>query len=698
MEEILFEALSWKTVLRQSKKVKYNLKTLDNSFANIKVYKTLFETLFFEELRSQFDRIVEINLNKEKILTGYIINQIMRNKKFYINIFLTKGHIDDINKDGLVFIITKKIFQEKTKIKKCFGIIKKKLNKDKTILLEINYLNWKNFNQKKQYIQFIVFGQTSGFAGITKEFDVINSVEDIKPSLLKIILLPRPIFGKERKNRMYNKDKIHLLKHFNKSQTSAINAFLYSDITLIQGPPGTGKTRTILGIISLIKIIQKNSNLSIISVEKFPQTIIVCAPSNAAIDENVMRATNGFMSILKLHQRLPIKMVRLGPNYHSMLDHISLENYTITISSDLDQKIRLNPLNISFKKIRRKILKNCPLIFTTLACTGYAIMKTRKKSETIILDEAGQAIELSTLIPIKKSCKKIILIGDIQQLPATVFSRFSTYFEYNRSLFKRFQIGKFKVRFLENQYRMHPQISSFPARKFYRNYLKDARMISEFKNFQMLRCFGPLVFFNVCEGEEQPHYVNSSSWCNLDELKVLSFIFKCLICLYPISNIGSIGIIGGYNGQIDEIKNHKIFKDKYDDIQVNTIDGYQGREKDVICFTCVRAKNEKGVGFLTDGRRINVGFTRAKNGFWIFGNSNLLSSDLKWNEVTKDIKKRSRMITFRKPTERSIRKMIYWSSFDNNDYSDDGETILNCNQKLLYYLKNLHKKETLKSI
>jgi hypothetical protein len=108
MEEILFEALGWKTVLRQFKKIKYNLKTLDNCFANIKVYKTLFETLFFEELRSQFDRIVEINFNKEKIFTGYIMNQIMRNKKFYINIFLTIGHTNNINKDGLVLIFTRK--------------------------------------------------------------------------------------------------------------------------------------------------------------------------------------------------------------------------------------------------------------------------------------------------------------------------------------------------------------------------------------------------------------------------------------------------------------------------------------------------------------------------------------------------------------------------------------------------------------
>jgi len=693
MEEILFEAIGWRTVFKQTKKIKYNLKIVDNYFTSIELYKTLFETLFFEELRGQFDRIIETNLNKEKILTGLIIERTIRNKKFLLNVFLTKGTVIDLSRERLVLIITEKILEKNTKSRKCFGIIRRAPNKDRTVLLEINYLNWKNFNEKKQEIQFMLFGQTSSFVGMTKEFDVLNSLDHINSVLIKFILSGKPSFGKRNKNKIYSLDKIHLLNHFNKSQTNAIIAFLSNDITLIQGPPGTGKTRTILGIISVIKIIQKNLNRGVIFFENFPRTIIVCAPSNAAIDENALRALQGFMFISRFHPKLPIKMVRLGPNYHSILDHISLENYTITISSDLDQKIRLSPFNKIFKKIRRKILKNSPLIFTTLACTGYAIMKIRKRTETIILDEAGQAIELSTLIPIKKLCKKFILIGDIQQLPATVFSKFSTNFEYNRSLFKRFQIGNFKIRFLENQYRMHPQISSFPARKFYQNSLKDPVKICKFKKFQMLRGFGPLVFFNVCEGQEQSHLGKSSSWCNLDELKVLSFILRSLMCLYPISDIGSIGVIGGYNGQIDELKNYKIIKDRYDELQINTIDGFQGREKNIICFSCVRARNEKGVGFLTDGRRINVGFTRARNGFWIFGNSNLLESDLKWNEVAKDIKKRSRMITFRNPSERSARKLIYWSRFDNNDYSDDGEIFRNYNQILLIYLKSLFKKE-----
>jgi len=154
-------------------------------------------------------------------------------------------------------------------------------------------------------------------------------------------------------------------------------------------------------------------------------------------------------------------------------------------------------------------------------------------------------------------------------------------------------------------------------------------------------------------------------------------------------NLSSMGIIGGYNGQIDEIKSYRFLKNKEDEIQINTIDGFQGREKDIICFTCVRSKLEKGFGFLADCRRVNVGFTRAKNGFWLIGNSSLLTGDKNWSEAIKDMKKRTRIISVRKPFERSTRKVIYWAQCDDMDYSADGESNINFFQKLLEYLKLL---------
>jgi superfamily I DNA and/or RNA helicase len=686
MDDILNEVLSWEKILKDGKNIRYELKSISNSFRTIKEYKNSFESLFFEELKSQFDRILETNLNREKTILARVLGSGIKNKKFILTVSITKGFVKEIDKKKLALVIKKDNDGKKTKFQKCFVTISNKISKNGVLFLEMSFSNWINFNKKFQMINIVIFNQFFGLTGMVKEFNVLNSMENLKFNIKSIILSPKNNLSK-KKEKIMDWDKIHLLVHFNLSQIKAIISFLKTDITLIQGPPGTGKTRTILGIISIINLIQANWIKKRCYYKTIIEKILICAPSNAATDENAMRASQSLILIPKGAKNWPFKITRLGPNFHFALDHLSLENYSVVMSSDIDDRMRLNGLNKIFRKIRSKIIKKTAIIFTTLACTGYSIMKNGKKNEIIIIDEAGQAIELSTLIPIKGVCKKIILIGDVQQLPATVFSKYSTDYGYNRSLFKRFQIDSFKIKFLENQYRMHPQISSFPARKFYRNCLKDSNLVADFKEFQGLRCFSPLTFFDVCEGQEQPHLGKISSWCNLDELRMTSFILRSLICLYPIIDTNSMGIIGGYNGQIDEIKDYKIIKTKEKSIQINTIDGFQGKEKDIIVFTCVRAKVEKGIGFLGDGRRVNVGFTRAKNAFWVIGNSFSLKEDKNWSEAIKDIKKRTKIISIRKPIERSIRKSIYWSTKDNFDYSNDGETCKNICEILLKYLK-----------
>ena len=687
MNIILKEILSWENVLNNKKKIRYKLEYLGNIFKSSENYKNSFELLYFEELRSQFDKILESSLNKEKSYSGKIIDKNIKNKKFLVEIFIIKDLVQNFNNKSLVLITKKKIYKKEESHIQFFGIINKSTNKNGNFSIEVDFPNWTSLSRKNEIIQITILNQITGLLEMVKEFDALSNFKHIEFNLKNIILLPKHI-NSCKKLHIDFLDKVHLMQHFNKSQLRAIVSFLKTDMTLIQGPPGTGKTRTILGIISLLQLLREN----FAGKNKLHQTkenILVCAPSNAAVDENITRAIEGFIFILKFDQKWPIKMVRLGPNYHLALDHISLENFAIVMSSEKDEQVRLGMFNKTLKKLRNKIIKKTQLIFTTLACTGYSIMKTRKKAEIVIIDEAGQAIELSTLIPIKKICKKLILIGDIQQLPATVFSKYSADYGYNRSLFKRFQFNKFKVRFLENQYRMHPQISSFPARKFYRNCLKNSRQMTKIKRFHNLRCFGPLVFFDICEGIEQSHLGKGSSWCNLDELRVVSILFRTYICLFPSINPNSIGLIGGYNGQIDELKNYKLIKNRENDLHINTIDGFQGREKDIIIFSCVRAKLEKGIGFLSDCRRVNVGFTRAKNGFWVVGNFRFLEENENWSEVTKDVKKRTRLITYRKPFERSARRSIYWSIQDNSDFSGDGNINTNLDQILLDYLIGL---------
>mmetsp|Transcript_539 Transcript_539/g.1280 ORF Transcript_539/g.1280 Transcript_539/m.1280 type:complete len:402 (-) Transcript_539:75-1280(-) len=382
----------------------------------------------------------------------------------------------------------------------------------------------------------------------------------------------------------------------------------------------------------------------------------------------------------------PFNIIRLGPNYLRNLDHLSLENYSLVWSSEHDINIRFRIHSKIFSKARWKIIKKCSIIYTTLACTGYSVLKNISIKTKVIIDEAAQAVELSTLIPFKKNCRKIILVGDVQQLPATVFSRSSVDFEYDRSLFKRLQLRKHPVWFLETQYRMHPQISSFPARKFYQNGLKDSQKIGATTNFHTLRCFGPLNFFDICESSEQNHFGNNSAWCNLDEVRLISLLLRALFCLYSSFSSYSIGIITGYNGQIKEIQNFKVNKKQNFEGQINTVDGFQGKENDIILFSCVRARIEKGIGFLSDCRRINVAFTRARLGFWIIGNSNTLGYDINWQEAITDIKKRKRFFCIRKPFERSSRRLIYWSIEDSTIFPFDGDFCRSISIQLVEYL------------
>ena len=297
MENILNEILSWKDILKNHKKSRYDLKPIENHFSSFEKYKLSFENMFYEELKSQFKRILEISLNKEKILSARVLWSGIRNKKFIINAILVNGLLKESDSKRLALVISKKKINQKQKSKKAFAIIRRNLTNNKILLLEINFLWWKEFKEKNQIFKIILFKQTSGFLGLVREFEALNSFKNIGSQIGQIILSPRQdvsIFGGLKVDLL---DKFHLRHHFNGSQIKAIISFLKYDITLIQGPPGTGKTRTILGIISLINITQKNFFGKFISAKLFPEKIIVCAPSNAAIDENVMRSIQGFTFI-----------------------------------------------------------------------------------------------------------------------------------------------------------------------------------------------------------------------------------------------------------------------------------------------------------------------------------------------------------------------------------------------------------------
>ena len=277
--------------------------------------------------------------------------------------------------------------------------------------------------------------------------------------------------------------------------------------------------------------------------------------------------------------------------------------------------------------------------------------------ETVIVDEAAQCVEMSALIPLKYGCAKCILVGDPKQLPPTVFSKEAARFQYEQSLFVRMQKNHpDDVHLLDTQYRMHPEISLFPSQTFYDGRLLDGGDMAGLRKrpWHVSMLLGPYQFFDV-QGQHQAA-PRGHSLVNIAEINIAMQLYKRLTSDYSDYDFkGKVGIITPYKSQLRELKSR--FSTAYgvsilEDIDFNTTDAFQGRESEVIIFSCVRASPAGGIGFLQDIRRMNVGLTRAKSSLWVLGNSQSLVRGEFWKKLVVDAKNRKRY------TEGDVQKML----------------------------------------
>jgi len=374
-----------------------------------------------------------------------------------------------------------------------------------------------------------------------------------------------------------------------------------------------------------------------------PEKILVCAPSNVAIDEIVRKMiTMGLID--STGNTYHPKFVRLGQNYHPSLKEYALD-YIINQRMGInDTSASSNPQSLNYKeidKIRHEILSNAKIVCTTLSMAGSQLITSLNiKFDTVVIDESAQAVETSTLIPLKYNCERLILVGDPKQLAATVFSRTALKYNYDQSLFKRFQESGHEVVVLKIQYRMHKQISKFISDTFYNGLLEDDTSIaSTTENEECLAhpAFQPFTFFDLESSEE---FVNNS-FVNEGQIKAIVQLIKQLKIIYnnDIQKIiDRVAIISPYSYQVICIKEalQKIQGfDKEFCIDVNTVDGFQGKEKNIIIFSTVRSKGSKTIGFLSDERRMNVGLSRAKSCLIVIGDSKKLIQDSNWEKLVK---------------------------------------------------------------
>ncbi|KAL2133327.1 hypothetical protein VTI74DRAFT_2522 [Chaetomium olivicolor] len=558
---------------------------------------------------------------------------------------------------------------------------------------------------------------------IEREYAALESLQyyDLMDEVLKAQPSPMLTFGEEAVKGVMDNYQL------NPGQARAIlNAKENDGFTLIQGPPGTGKTKTIVAMVGCLLTGVLKSSHGAVPVSRPGATtsngsapakkLLVCAPSNAAVDELVLRLKAGVktmngafhkIEVLRLGRsdainaavkdvtldelvkaRMDAEVNKGGPSDRDKLHQEAGEiknkiadlrpqldaaragdNRTLTmkLQREFDELKRrqahigakidadkssgntyAREVEIKRRQVQQEILDKAQVLCATLSGSGHEMFKNLNvEFETVIIDEAAQCVELSALIPLKYGCSKCILVGDPKQLPPTVLSQSAARYGYDQSLFVRMQKNHGKdVHLLDMQYRMHPEISKFPSREFYEGLLQDGADMGKLRlqPWHQSLLLGPYRFFDVKGSQERGP--KNQSLVNEEELKVAMQLYRRFRTDYSGVDLkGKIGIITPYKAQLYRLRQR--FTEKYgegitEEIEFNTTDAFQGRECEIIIFSCVRASPTGGIGFMTDIRRMNVGLTRAKSSLWILGDSRALVQGEFWAKLIEDAKERDR--------------------------------------------------------
>jgi len=398
----------------------------------------------------------------------------------------------------------------------------------------------------------------------------------------------------------------------NASQMEAVCKACYARecFSLIQGPPGTGKTTTIISLIATFLLVgattfTDNKSISFTEGCVSPLRILVCAPSNTAVDVIVEKLAKGLTGFYG--EVVPVKFVRLG-----VCTNPIASKYTIDYLANQSEKSRP----------RHSLLLEASVVCATLS-SSVSDFVTLKRFDLVIIDEACQATEIGTLVPLRFNPSKVILIGDPCQLPPTVFSQKGYLYS---SLFERLVCHQPAV-MLTEQYRMHPAISNITSALFYNGQLRTANQTADERLTQKYS-FSPLNFIDTSKGKEK--LTRLKSYANLAECDACKRICQQLFWRY--GQRLKIVVLTPYKGQVEMLKGDDIYSKL--GVEINTIDGFQGQECDVLILSTVR---EHRLGFTADSRRINVAITRSKECLIVLGNKKCLLGNEMWWKILKSL-------------------------------------------------------------
>ncbi|MBQ0016173.1 MAG: AAA family ATPase [Bacteroidales bacterium] len=419
----------------------------------------------------------------------------------------------------------------------------------------------------------------------------------------------------------------------NHSQNIAIQKVVSAQqIAIIHGPPGTGKTTTLVE--------------SIVEVLAHETQVLVCAPSNIAVDCISEMLTKRNVSVLRIGNPLRISDEMLACSYeHRYCDHPDygelwninqyLHNYSSSQGHGHDQQSHLKRLRHRQTeleiKINEDLFRQSRVIACTLIGSAYQIMERRHFS-TLFIDEAAQALEPACWAAILKA-DRVILSGDHKQLPPTVKCVEAARQGLDRTLMQHVVSTKSScVSLLDTQYRMNKDIMQFPSNWFYHDKLKAAPEVAD----RLVHIMDtPLTWIDTSTLDYSEHQVaQTPSLSNAAEARLLVLTLREYVesigLQHFIDDRIDIGIISPYRSQVRllrrMIKTQRLLKPLRSQISIHTVDGFQGQERDVIIISTVRDNNQQQIGFLRDLRRMNVAITRARMKLIIVGNTQTLNT------------------------------------------------------------------------
>jgi len=438
----------------------------------------------------------------------------------------------------------------------------------------------------------------------------------------------------------------------NESQKQALTKVLEAeDVAFVHGPPGTGKTTTLVQ--------------AIIHTIKAERQVLVCAPSNAAVDLLAEKLGEQGLSVLRIghparvtEQSLSKTMdarIAAHANYGELrelrkqMEKVKSQAFKYKRQFGYREREQRKQLLQEAKLLKsdadmlefyiiNDLLQNSDAICATLVGSSHPVLRG-KRFKTAFIDEAGQALEPACWIPILRS-ERIVFAGDHQQLPPTIKSAEAARMGLARTLFEK-GIAKHPehTSMLRVQYRMHESIMKFSSKYFYES---DLVADDSVKTTLLRPNQSPVEYIDTAgAGYNEGQDPETLSRFNHEEADLLVKQVEALIEEVGIEewlhdNI-TLGIITPYRAQVDYLvkaaESSAVLTPLAHLVSINTVDAFQGQERDVIAISFVRSNDKAEVGFLGDIRRTNVAMTRARKKLIMIGDSATLAAHPFYSEL-----------------------------------------------------------------